>query len=156
MNFSKLPPYKVPRGTPSTSSAPSKYFEEDEVDEAAESSSSKCWPGYTYFVQLNWLWKVEISEYRNRTTTLIPFLQDINHFCNFIPSYFIERFAFLIDYTSYICMECHKVCTYLAYLNFNHLTNFSPHLRFDPRNKVFYPWFSFNYYVHKWPPLSFA
>ena len=42
-----------------------------------------------------------ISEYRNRTTTLIPFLQAINHFCNFIPSYFMERFAFLMVYTSY-------------------------------------------------------
>ena len=47
-------------------------FEEDEAEDAAESSSSKCWPGYTYFVQLNWVWKVEFS---------------INHFCNFIPSY---------------------------------------------------------------------
>ena len=37
----------------------------------------------------------------NRTTTLIPFLQAIKHFCYFIPSYFMERFAFLIDGTSY-------------------------------------------------------
>ena len=52
----------------------------------------------------NCLWKIEflsipISEYWNRTTTLIPFLQ---HFCYFIPSYFMERFALLIDGTSYI------------------------------------------------------
>ena len=43
-----------------------------------------------------------ISEYWNRTTILIPFLQAIKHFCNFIPSYFMKRFAFLIDDTSYI------------------------------------------------------
>ena len=59
----------------------------------------------TYFVQLNWLWKVEFKSqpiygYRNQTTTLIRFLQAINHFCYFIPC-FIERFAFLIDHTSY-------------------------------------------------------
>ena len=37
----------------------------------------------------------------NRTTTLIPFLQAIKHFCNFIPSYWVERFAFYSNYTSY-------------------------------------------------------
>ena len=42
-----------------------------------------------------------ISEYWNQTTTLIPFLQ-AKHFCNFIPSNFMEGFAFLIDDTSYI------------------------------------------------------
>ena len=42
-----------------------------------------------------------ISEYWNRTTTLMPFLQAIEHFCNFIPSYFTERFAFLIEGTTY-------------------------------------------------------
>jgi len=35
------------------------FFEENEAEEAAENSSSNCKPGYTYFVQLNWLWKVE-------------------------------------------------------------------------------------------------
>ena len=55
----------------------------------------------------NCLWKAEflcqpISEYWNRTTTSIPFLQAIRHFCNFIPSNFMEGFAFLIDDTSYI------------------------------------------------------
>ena len=64
---------------------PQSVFEEDEAEEAAESSSPKCWPGNTYVVQLNWLLKVEfssqsISEYWNRTTTSI--LQAINHFCN--------------------------------------------------------------------------
>ena len=54
-------------------------LKEDETEEVAESSSSKCPTGYTYFVQLNWLLKLEfssqpISEYWNRTTTLIPFL----------------------------------------------------------------------------------
>ena len=34
-------------------SALKSVFGEDEAEEAAESSSSKCWPGYTYFVQLN-------------------------------------------------------------------------------------------------------
>ena len=39
-----------------------------------------------------------ISEYYwNQTTTLIPFLQAITNFCNCIPSYFMERFTFLID-----------------------------------------------------------
>ena len=49
---------KMPRGTPSTSSTPSKCFWRGE--EAAESSSSKCSMD-SYFVQLNWLWKVEFS-----------------------------------------------------------------------------------------------
>ena len=86
---------------------PSSVFEEDEAEEATRKSSSKCCSGYTYFVQLNWLWKVEflsqpISKYRNRTTSLIPFLQAINHFCTFIHSYFMDRLAFLIEGTSYI------------------------------------------------------
>ena len=111
----------MPRGTPSTSSAPSKFFEdwkiyelyekkffeEDEAEEATKKSSSKYCTGYTYFVQLNWLWKVEflsqpISKYRNRMTTLIPFLRAIWKFCNFIHSYFMDRFAFLIELTSYL------------------------------------------------------
>ena len=105
-NFSKFPQKSCQRGRRLLHQRPRSVFEEDEAEEAAESSSSKCWVGYTYFVQLNWLWKVElssqpISEYCNRTTTLIPFFQAIDHFCHFIPSYFIERFAFLIDYTSY-------------------------------------------------------
>ena len=55
---------------------PQSVFEEDEAEEATKKSSSKCCTGYTYFVQLNWLWKVEflsqpISKYRNQTTTLI-------------------------------------------------------------------------------------
>ena len=41
----------MPRGTPSTSSAPSSVLEEDEAEKAAESSSSKCWPGYPYLVR---------------------------------------------------------------------------------------------------------
>ena len=61
--------------------------------------------GRLFFI-FNWLWKAvflcqPISEYCNRTTTLIPFLRAIKHFCNFIPSYFMEGFAFLIDDTSY-------------------------------------------------------
>ena len=36
----------------------------------------------------------------DRTTTLIPFLRAIWNFCNFIHSYFMDRFAFLIDHTS--------------------------------------------------------
>jgi len=32
------------------------------------------------------------------------FLKAINHFCKFILSYFIERFTFLIDFTSYIVL----------------------------------------------------
>ena len=52
----------------------------------------------------NCLWKAEflcqpISEYWNRTTTSIPFLQAIIHFCNFLTSNFMEWFAFLIDDT---------------------------------------------------------
>ena len=43
-----------------------------------------------------------VRRFLNRTTILIPFLQAIKHFCNFIPSYFMKRFAFLIDDTSYI------------------------------------------------------
>ena len=85
---------------------PQRVFEEDEAEEATKKSSSKCCSGYTYFVQLNYLWKVEflsqsISKYRNRTTTLLPFLQAINHFCTFIHSYFMDRFALLIEGTSY-------------------------------------------------------
>ena len=34
----------------------------------------------------DWVFK-PISEYWNRTTALIPFLQAIEHFCNFIHSY---------------------------------------------------------------------
>ena len=57
------------------------------------------------FFFFNCLWRAEflrqpISEYWNRTTILIPFLQAIKHFCNFIPSNFMEGFAFLIDDTS--------------------------------------------------------
>ena len=78
-----------------------------QAEETTEKSSTKCCTGYTYFVQLNWLWKVEflsqpISKYRNRTTTLIPFFQTINHFCNFIHSHFMARFTFLIELTSYM------------------------------------------------------
>ena len=75
---------------------PQSVFEEDEAEEAAESSSSKCWPRRGTLILFNSIdWKVEflsqpISEYSNRTTTLIPFLRAINHFCNFFPSYFIE------------------------------------------------------------------
>ena len=62
--------------------------------------------GQLFFI-FNCLLQIEfsrqpISEYWNRTTILIPFLQTIKHFCNFIPSYFMKRFAFLIDDTSYI------------------------------------------------------
>ena len=60
-----------------------------------------------FFFFFNCLWKAEflcqpVSEYWNRTTILIPFLQAIKHFCNFILSYFMKRFAFLIDDTSYV------------------------------------------------------
>jgi hypothetical protein len=55
--FLKLPPTW---GMPSTSSAPSMCLWWGWAEDATESSSSKCWPGYTYFVLLNWLWKVEI------------------------------------------------------------------------------------------------
>ena len=63
--------------------------------------------GVHFFCVFNCLGKAEfscqpISEYWNRTTTLIPFLQAIKHFCNFIPSYFVEIFAVLIDDTSYL------------------------------------------------------
>ena len=64
--------------------------------------------GVHFLCVLYCLWKAEfssqpISEYWNQMTTLIPFLQVIKHFCNFIPSYFMERFAFLIEDTSYVC-----------------------------------------------------
>ena len=113
--FSKLTPKRCPGGRRLHPQRPQRVFEEDEAEEATKKSSSKCCSGYTYFVQLNWLWKVEflsqpISKYRNRTTTLIPFLQAINHFCTFIHSYFMDRFAFLIEGTSY-------VVTLLKYLN---------------------------------------
>ena len=63
--------------------------------------------GVHFLCVFNCLWKAEfssqpISEYWNRMTTLIPSSQAIKHFCNFIPSYFMERFAFLIEGTSYI------------------------------------------------------
>ena len=62
--------------------------------------------GVRFFFIFNCLLQIEflsqlISEYWNRTTTLIPFLQAITHFCNFIPSNFMEGFTFLIDDTSY-------------------------------------------------------
>ena len=64
------------------------------------------WRGRLFFI-FNWLWKAEflcqpISEYWNQTTTLIPFLPAIKYFCNFISSYFMEGFTFLIDETSYL------------------------------------------------------
>ena len=52
-NFPKLPPKRCPGGCRLHPQRPQSVFEEDEVEEAAESSSSKCLPGYTYFVQLN-------------------------------------------------------------------------------------------------------
>ena len=102
--FSKLPPYRCLGGHRLHPQHPQSVFEEDELsEEAAESSASKCCLGYTYFVQLNWLWKVEfssqpISEYWNWTTTLIPFLQAITHFCNFIPSFLIDEEIHILDW----------------------------------------------------------
>ena len=66
--------------------------------------------GVHFLCVFNCLWKAEfscqpISEYWNRTTTLIPFLQVIKHFCNVIPSYFMEGFAFFIYDTSYIVFD---------------------------------------------------
>ena len=39
-------------------------------------------------------------------------LQAFKHFCNFIPSHFMDRFAFLMDYTSYMpnCPVVLKLC----------------------------------------------
>ena len=74
-----------------------------------KSGSSWLWViGKAKPVLFNCHWKIgfssqRISEYRNRTTTSIPFLQAIKHFCNFIPSYWVERFAFYSNYTSYYC-----------------------------------------------------
>ena len=56
----------------------------------------------------------------NRTTTLIPFLQAIKHFCNFIPSYFMERFTFLIG-TSYVYpLDCSGLCTRIMYYSLDY------------------------------------
>ena len=60
---------------------------------------SNCWYGVSFFFYC--LLQIEfrsqlISEYWNRTTTLIPFLRAIWHLCNFIHSYFMDRFTFLI------------------------------------------------------------
>ena len=106
-----MTPKRCPGGRRLHPQRPQRVFEGDEAEEATKKSSSKCCSGYTYFVQLNWLWKVEflsqpISKYRNRTTTLIPFLRAIWNFCNFINSCFMDRFAFLIELTSYfICVS---------------------------------------------------
>ena len=67
---------------------------------------SNCLDGVRFFFIFNCLLQIEflsqlISEYWNRTTTITPFLQAIKHFCNFIPSNFMEGFAFLIEDTSY-------------------------------------------------------
>ena len=69
--------------------------------------------GFSFFFIFNCLLQIEflsqlVYEYRNRTTTLIPFLQAIKHFCVFIPSNFMERFAFLIDDTSYLYYCCKR------------------------------------------------
>ena len=106
-NFSKLPLKSCSGERRLHPQRPQSVFEEDEAEEATEKSPSKCCTGYTYFVQLNWLWKVEflslpISKYWNRTTTLIPFLRAIWNFCNFIHSYFMDRFEFLFERTSYL------------------------------------------------------
>ena len=50
--FSKLPPKRCPGGRRLHPQRPQSVFEEDEAEEAAESSSSSCWPGYTYLVNL--------------------------------------------------------------------------------------------------------
>jgi len=104
-NFSKLTPKKMPRGTPSTPSVPSMCF-------LRGWSIRGCWKfvlqmcdGVDFFFFFNCLWKAEflcqpISECWSRATILIPFLQAIKHFCDFIPSYFVKRFAFLIERTS--------------------------------------------------------
>ena len=52
-NFSKLSPKRCPGGRRLHPQRPQSVFEEDEAEEVAESSSSKCTTGYTYFVQLN-------------------------------------------------------------------------------------------------------
>jgi hypothetical protein len=61
-------------------------------------------------------WKIEfssqqISEYWFQTITLIPFLQAIKHFCNYILSYFMDTFAFyykkrlVFNYCIKLCVE---------------------------------------------------
>ena len=80
---------------------------------------SNCLDGVRFFFIFNCLLQFEflyqlISEYWNRTTTLIPFLQAITHFCNFIPSNFMEGFAFLIDDTSYV-QDWHQGVYFLHY-----------------------------------------
>ena len=53
LNFSKLPPKRCPGGRRLHPQRPQSVFEEDEAEVVAESSSSKCTTGYTYFVKLN-------------------------------------------------------------------------------------------------------
>ena len=57
----KVASKRCPTGRRLQRRRPQSVLEEDEAEEAAESSSPKCWPGYSYFVQLNRLWKVEFS-----------------------------------------------------------------------------------------------
>ena len=96
----------MPRGTPSTSSAPSKCFWRGWSRRGHWKFILQMLDRVHFFVQLNYSGRLSfsqpISKYRNQTTTLIPFLQAINHFCNFIPSYFIENFGFLIEHTTYV------------------------------------------------------
>ena len=52
-NISKLSPKRCQGGGRLHPQRPQSVFEEDEAEEVAESSSSKCTMGYTYLVQLN-------------------------------------------------------------------------------------------------------
>ena len=113
--FFQLTPKTCPWGLCLHPQRPQSVFEEDEAEEAAEGSSSKYWTGVHLFCSTQLTVKgFQVSrildssqpntEYWNRTTTLIPFLEAFKHICNSIPSYFMERFAFLIDDTSYVYM----------------------------------------------------
>ena len=53
IKIKNCPQKRCPGGRRLHPPRPQSVFEEDEAEEAAESSSSKCWPGYTYVVQLN-------------------------------------------------------------------------------------------------------
>ena len=102
-NFSKLPPKKDAQGNAVYILSASMCFWRGWSIRGCWKFILQMYYGVDFFFSIvcGRLLCQPISEYWNRTTILIPFLQAIKHFCNFIPSYFMKRFAFLIDDTSY-------------------------------------------------------
>ena len=78
--FSKLPPKRCPGGRRLHPQRPQCVFEEDEAEVVPESFVKLSVRGQAFFFIFNCLLQIEsqlISEYWDRTTTLIPFLRAI-------------------------------------------------------------------------------